>query len=140
LKQNVVLISQDFNECIQELILMTKANPPPTNPNVGKIELPQKSIFEKYPFLENLIFHFSIEKQVNLYISEQGPSTLRPSALLKMEPEVTYTAKTQNVQLNLKTEFYIYNADLKHYEPLVEEISGSMSYTHDIMRLQHSGN
>ena len=42
--------------------------------------------------------------------------------MLKIEPTVTYTAKTQNVQVNLKTQFFIYNADLKHYEPLVEEI------------------
>lgn len=59
--------------------------------------------------------------------------------MLHLEIEPTYTSSTQNFRSKFRLEFYIYNPDLKHYEPLVEEISGSVSYTHDYMRLNSSG-
>ena len=92
LKQNAMLISQDFMDCYDELRKLLKIQG--SKPEDQSTYQNTKSIFEKYPLLKDRTITITIDKGIDFYVSEYFQSRIRPSALMTLEADTVYTSST----------------------------------------------
>ena len=107
----------------------SKANKSQVKENKNKHSESSFSSIKSLLDMNKIDFTFLVTDRVNIFIAEHTIDYLQPSALIEIFPGIKLDSKAQKLSLTFASTFQIFNSDIYHYEPVIEEFRSKIDFS-----------